>query len=107
MELFANIVDYIQTLTIFTKDFILVFSQGKCASDKTKQNLGALSLISHKILTNHHLPVPTHHSKFRLTLSNFFGECKEIQSKLHSIITILLQWVWAMSVGSKSLCGQL
>ena len=45
MELFANIVDYIQTLTIFTKDFILGFSQGKCASDKTKQNLGALSLI--------------------------------------------------------------
>ena len=87
-------------LTIFTKDSILGSSQGKCASDKAKQKLGALSFISHKILTNHYLPVQTHHNNFRLALSNNFGECKKTRSKLHSIIKALLQWVWALSVGS-------
>ena len=92
MKLFANIVDCIQPLTIFTKLFILGFSQGKC---------GAFSFISHKILNSHHLPVQTHHNKFRLTLSNSFGKCREIQSNLHSIIKTLLQWVWALPVRSK------
>ena len=42
-------------------------------------------------LNSHHLPVQTHHNNFRLTLSDFFGECQEIQSKLHSIVLTLLQ----------------
>ena len=28
----------------------------------------------------------------------------KIQSKLHSIVLTLLQWVWALSVGAKSFC---
>ena len=52
MKLFAKIVNCIQPLTIFAKHFILGVSQGyKYASDKTKQNPGALSLISQKIKT--------------------------------------------------------
>ena len=47
MEFSTKIVDCIQPLTIFAKHFILGVSQGyEYASDKTKQNLGALSLIS-------------------------------------------------------------
>ena len=42
------------------------------------------------ILDSYHLPVQTHHINFRLTLSNFFGEREEIQSKLHSIVPALL-----------------
>ena len=41
-------------------------------------------------LNGHHLPVQTHHINFILTLSNFFGECEEIQSKLQSIVLTLL-----------------
>ena len=58
----------------------------------------------HMILNSHHIPVQTHPNNFRLTLSNFFGECEEIHSKLHSFVPKLLQWVWAPSVGSKSFC---
>ena len=57
------------------------------------------------ILTSHHLPVQIHHDNFWQTLSNFFGQFEEIQSKLQSIIITLLQWVWALSVGVKSFCG--
>ena len=49
MELFANIVDCIQPLTIFAKYSIVDVSQGcKCASDKTKKKLGALPFASQK-----------------------------------------------------------
>ena len=48
MELFPNIVDYIQPLTIFAKHSILGVSQGRCASVKTKETLDALSFISQK-----------------------------------------------------------
>ena len=48
MELFANIVDYIQSLTVFAKHSILGVLQGRCASCKTKKKLGALSFISQK-----------------------------------------------------------
>ena len=48
MELFPNIVDYIQPLTIFAKHSILGVSQGRCASVKTKEKLDALSFISQK-----------------------------------------------------------
>ena len=49
MELFVKIVDRIQPVTILEKHFILGLSQGyNYASDKTKQNPGALSLISTK-----------------------------------------------------------
>ena len=52
MELFANIVDCIQPLTIFGEYFILGVSQGyEYASYKTKRNPGALSFISQKIRT--------------------------------------------------------
>ena len=52
MELFAKIVDCPQPLTIFAEHFILFVSQGyEYASDKTKQNPGALSFISQKIRT--------------------------------------------------------
>ena len=52
MRLFANMVDFIQTFTIFEKHSVLGVSQGyKCASDKTKQKLGALLFISQKIRT--------------------------------------------------------
>ena len=44
MEHSAKIVGCIQPLTIFAKHFILGFSQGReHASDKVKQNPGALS----------------------------------------------------------------
>ena len=46
MELFANIVDCIQPLTIFAKHSVLRVLQGESASDKTKQKLGALSFTS-------------------------------------------------------------
>ena len=45
------------------------------------------------ILISHYLPVKTHHNNFRATLSSFFDESKETQSKLHGIILILLQLV--------------
>ena len=52
MEPCAKIVDFIQTLTIFAQHFILGVSQGyECASDKAKQNSGALSFISPKFIT--------------------------------------------------------
>ena len=51
MELFANIVDCIQPLTISAKHSTLRVSQGKCVSDKTKEKLIALSFISQKIRT--------------------------------------------------------
>ena len=52
MELFAKIVNCIQPLAIFGKHFILGISQGyKYTSNKTKQKLGALSLISQKVRT--------------------------------------------------------
>ena len=52
MKVFAKIVDCIQPLTIFSKNFILDFLQGyKCDCDKTKQNPGALSFVSYKIRT--------------------------------------------------------
>ena len=51
MELSAKIVDCIQLLIIFAKHFILGVSQGyEYASDKAKQNPGALSLIPQKKL---------------------------------------------------------
>ena len=49
MESFANTVEHIQPLTIFAKHSILGVSQGRCASGKTKEKLGALSFISEKI----------------------------------------------------------
>ena len=48
MELFANIFDYIQPLTIFAKHSILGVSRGRCVTGKTKEKLGALSFISQK-----------------------------------------------------------
>ena len=42
-------------------------------------------------LISHCLPVQTNHNNCRPTFSNFFGESKEIQSKLHSIILTLWQ----------------
>ena len=52
MELSEKIVEYIQTLVIFAKHFILSVSQGyETESDKSKQNPGALFFISQKIRT--------------------------------------------------------
>ena len=48
MYVFANIVDFMQPLTIFASHFILGVSQGyEFASDKTKQNSSVLSFTSH------------------------------------------------------------
>ena len=58
-------------------------------------------------LNSHHLPVQTQHINFILTLSNLFGECEEIQSKLHSIVITLLQCVLAPSVGATLFCDKL
>ena len=33
--------------------------------------------------------------------TNFFGECEEIESNLHSIVLTLLHRVWVLSVGAK------
>ena len=41
----------------------------------------------HMILISHYLPVQTHHNDNTPTLSNFFGESKEIQSKLNRFAT--------------------
>ena len=41
------------------------------------------------ILINHYLPAQTYHNNYRPTFSNFFGESKEIQGKLHSIVLTL------------------
>ena len=50
MELSAKAVDDIQSLTIFTKSFILDLSQGsEYASENNKQNSGAIVFISQKI----------------------------------------------------------
>ena len=52
MKLFAKIVDCIQPLTIFVKQFKLGISQGyEYVFDKTKQNPGPLPFISQKIRT--------------------------------------------------------
>ena len=52
MELSEKTVDCIQTLVIFAKQFILSVSQGyEMASDKAKQNPGALLFISQKVRT--------------------------------------------------------
>ena len=43
-------------------------------------------------LSSQHLPVQNFYLNLILTLiSNFFGECEEIQRKLHSIVLTLLQ----------------
>ena len=131
--LLADIVDCIQSLTIFAKHSILGASQGKCASDKTKQKLSVLPFISQNIRTassadffhswnqlyphiiilrwdinrkfytrffwfqidspmqlNIYIKQPpitcSNSSQQFLTLSNFFDGCKEIQSKLRSIL---------------------
>ena len=60
---------------------------------------------THVVLNSHHLPVHTYHNNFRLTLSNFFGECEVNKSKLHNIVLTLLLWVWTLSVGAKSSCA--
>ena len=52
MELFAKIVDCIQSLTIFAEHVILFVLQFyEYASDNTKQNPGVLSFILKKIRT--------------------------------------------------------
>ena len=52
MEFSTKIVECIQPLTIFGKQFILGVSQGyEYVSGKATQNPGALSLISQKIRT--------------------------------------------------------
>ena len=51
MELFGNILDYIQPLTIFAKHSILGVSQSRCSSGKSKEKLGALLFISQNIRT--------------------------------------------------------
>ena len=52
MDLFVKIVDCIQPLTIFAKHIILgVSHDNEYASDKAKQNPGALSFISQKVGT--------------------------------------------------------
>ena len=51
-----------------------------------------LVAFRHMTLSSHYLPMQTHHNhNFRATLSNFFGQCEEVHSKLHSIILTLLQ----------------
>ena len=82
MKLFGNILDYIQPLTIFAKHSILGVSQGRCASNKTKEKLGALSFISQKsqdcniskflallnsILYSHYYPTVRHKSQIQST----------------------------------------
>ena len=118
---------------VFAKHSILGASQGKCASDKTKQKLSVLPYISQNIRTassadffhswnqlyphiiilrwdinrkfqtrffwfqidspmqlNIYIKQPpitcSNSSQQFLTLSNFFDGCKEIQSKLRSIL---------------------
>ena len=51
MEPFANIVECIQPMTISAKHSILAVSQGRYASGKTKEKLGASLFISQKIKT--------------------------------------------------------
>ena len=51
IEAFANLVECILSLTIFAKYSILGVSQGRCASGKSKEKLGALLFISQKIRT--------------------------------------------------------
>ena len=41
------------------------------------------------ILNSHYLPVQTQLQHYRPTFSNFFGESKEIQSKLYCIVQTL------------------
>ena len=51
MKLFSKIVDCIQLMTIFGEHFILRVSHDfEYASDKTKQNTGVFSFISHKFI---------------------------------------------------------
>ena len=57
----------------------------------------------HITLNRPHLPVQAHHNNFSLILSNFFGECEEIERKLYSIALTSLQWVWALPVGPNCL----
>ena len=40
-----------------------------------------LNTFDVEYIASHHLPAQTHHNNFRTTLCNFFGDCKEIQSK--------------------------
>ena len=52
MEVFAKLVDCIQSFTIFAKRFLLFVSQGnEYAFEKAKQNPGVLSIISQNIRT--------------------------------------------------------
>ena len=51
MELFANIVDCIQPLTVFARPSLLGLSHDRCDFGKTEEKLGALSFILQKIRT--------------------------------------------------------
>ena len=51
MEPFANLVEYIQPLTIFAKLAILGVSKSRCASGKSKEKLIALLFISQEFRT--------------------------------------------------------
>ena len=42
-------------------------------------------------LISHYLPVQTHHNNNAPTFSNYFGESKETESKLHHIVLTLWQ----------------
>ena len=80
MDFFAKKLDCIQSLTILAKSSILGVSESyKYASDEACFKNSNL------------LPVQTHCNSFRLILSNFFGECKDIEIKLQSIVPTLLQ----------------
>ena len=56
------------------------------------------------MLISHYLPVQTHHNNYRTTFSNLFGESKEIQSKLHSIVEIMEMKIMEMILSTASRC---
>ena len=76
-----KIVDFTQPLTIFAKHFILPVSQGyEYASDKTKQNPGALSIISQEIRTVIFATFTA--QKIKFFINDFFSKCDQIRKKL-------------------------
>ena len=67
--------------------FSFIFTLLPC--DKTL--LSQIAIHGRLVMTliSHFFPVQTYHNNYRPTFGNFFGESKEIQSKLDSIILAL------------------
>ena len=89
MEYSAKIVDCIEPLTIFEKDFKRFWQGYEYASDKSKQKPGALSLILKKLGLQSLQFLSTF--EFNITFTLHCGETLLITNSLH--VSLISNWL--------------